>query len=214
MKVIAVLSQKGGVGKTTLATCLAVAAQADGKQAAIIDLDPQATAAAWADTRLEASGIAEPVVQSIQYVRLSPTLKAAAANGADWVIIDGAAVARDVAHAAASVADLILIPTRAALFDTISMAHTLDLARQLDKQAAVVLTHVAPRGAEAEEARQGVADLGGQMCPVTIGLRKAFSRAQTEGLTAQEFEPNGAAAREVAALYAYVDQVLGGMGHG
>ena len=44
MKVLAVLSQKGGVGKTTLATCLAVAAEQAGKEVAIIDLDPQATA--------------------------------------------------------------------------------------------------------------------------------------------------------------------------
>lgn len=44
MKVLAILSQKGGVGKTTLATCLAVAAEHAGKETAIIDLDPQATA--------------------------------------------------------------------------------------------------------------------------------------------------------------------------
>ena len=51
MKVLAVLSQKGGVGKTTLATSLAVAAETAGKSVALIDLDPQATASFWHDTR-------------------------------------------------------------------------------------------------------------------------------------------------------------------
>ncbi len=62
MKVLAILSQKGGVGKTTLATCLAVAAEQAGKEAAIIDLDPQATASFWKDVRQ----LDTPAVASIQ----------------------------------------------------------------------------------------------------------------------------------------------------
>ena len=47
MKVISLIAQKGGVGKTTLATCLAVQAVQDGKRVLINDLDPQATASFW-----------------------------------------------------------------------------------------------------------------------------------------------------------------------
>ena len=67
MKVLAILSQKGGVGKTTLATCLAVAAEQAGKETAIIDLDPQATASFWKDVRQ----LDTPAVASIQPVRLA-----------------------------------------------------------------------------------------------------------------------------------------------
>src|SRR3546814_8251236 len=72
MKVLAILSQKGGVGKTTLATCLAVAAEQAGKVAAIIDLEPQATASFWKDVRQ----LDTPAVASIQPVRLPAMLKA------------------------------------------------------------------------------------------------------------------------------------------
>ncbi|WDF71453.1 nucleotide-binding protein [Novosphingobium sp. KACC 22771] len=201
MKVIAVLSQKGGVGKTTLATCLAVAAEADGKTTAILDLDPQATASFWSDAR-EAEA---PAVSSLQAVRLGPVIAAAAKHGTDLVIIDGAAVARDVAQMAAQFADLILIPTKAAVFDTMAMTHTLDIARQLDKPVAVVLTFVSPQGQETADAIEAMGQLGAEVCPVTIGNRKAFFRAQGQGLAAQEFERSGAAAKEVAALYDYTN---------
>lgn len=201
MKVIAILSQKGGVGKTTLATCLAVAAEADGKTTAILDLDPQATASFWADER-EAE---TPAVSSLQAVRLGPVIAAAAKHGTDLVIIDGAAVARDVAHLAAQHADLVLIPTKAAVFDTMSMMHTLDVVRQLDKPVAVVLTFVSPQGQETADAKEAMGQLGVDVCEVTIGNRKAFFRAQGQGLAAQEFEPKGAAAKEIAALYNYTN---------
>jgi chromosome partitioning protein len=80
MKVLAILSQKGGVGKTTLATCLAVAAEADGKAAVVLDLDPQATATFWRDNR-EAE---TPAVSSLQASRLAVTLQAAAKGGQIW----------------------------------------------------------------------------------------------------------------------------------
>lgn len=203
MKVIAILSQKGGVGKTTLATCLAVAAEADGKVVAVLDLDPQATASFWSDERASQHELDSPVVTSLQAVRLKPVIAAARKAGTDVVIIDGAAVARDVAHEAASYADLVLIPTKAAVFDTMSMTHTLDVVRQLDKPAAVVLTFASPQGQEKADTEQTVGLLGAEFCPVTIGNRKAFFRAQSTGLAVQEYEPKGAAAQEIAALYTY-----------
>jgi chromosome partitioning protein len=200
MKVLAVLSQKGGVGKTTLATCLAVAAEQDGKQAAIFDLDPQATASFWNDTR-EAE---TPAVVSIQAVRLPAMLKAAAEAGTDLAIIDGAAVARDVTFEAAKNADFVLIPTRSAVFDTMSMLHTIDLVRQQKKPFAVVLTFTPPAGHETEDAIEAAKEIGAPICPVLIGSRKAFFRAQSQGQAVQEYEPQGKAAEEVTGLYSYI----------
>jgi len=104
VKVVAVISQKGGVSKTTIATALAVAAGLDGKNAAVFDLDPQGSAAFWKDTRqLEA-----PAVISVQPVRLAHMLKAARDAGTDLVILDAPPVAKDIAFQAAEHADFIL----------------------------------------------------------------------------------------------------------
>ena len=106
MKVIAVIAQKGGAGKTTLSIATAVAAVADGLSAAVVDLDPQATAANWSDRRKAES----PVVISAQAARLPRILDAAADQGADLVIIDTAPRAEQGSLAAAKAADLVLVP--------------------------------------------------------------------------------------------------------
>ena len=126
MKVLSILSQKGGVGKTTLATCLVVEAQNDGKSVAIVDLDPQATATFWRDVRRKDA----PAVTSIQPVRLRAVIAAAKEAGTDLVIIDSAAVQREIAYEAAAQSDFVLIPTKPAVFDTMSMTQTQDAVRQ------------------------------------------------------------------------------------
>jgi len=200
MKVLAILSQKGGVGKTTLATCLAVAAEAEGKKSAIFDLDPQATASFWLDVRNNDV----PAVISIQAVRLQAMLKAAEEAGTELAIIDGAAVARDVAFEAAQAADYVLIPTKTAVFDTMSMMHTIEIVRQQDKPFSIVLTFVPPVGQETGDAISAANELNASICPVHIGNRKAFFRAQSEGKAVQEYEPNGKAAEEIEKLYNYM----------
>lgn len=199
MKVLSILSQKGGVGKTTLATCLAVAAEQDGKSSVIFDLDPQATASFWKDTR----GSLTPAVVSIQPVRIASMLKSAKEAGTNIVIIDGAAIARDVAYEAARAADFVLIPTRTAVFDTMSMLSTMEIVRQQHKPFSVVLTFVPPIGRETTDAIEAVSELNSEICPVHIGNRKAYFRAQSQGLAVQEYEPGGKAGDEVKKLYSY-----------
>jgi chromosome partitioning protein len=208
MKTLAILSQKGGVGKTTLATCLAVAAEADGKKVAIFDLDPQATASFWLDVRKSD----HPAVVSIQTIRLKAVLNAASEAGTDLAIIDGAAVARDVAFEASLVADYVLIPTKTAVFDTMSMIHTINIVKQQNKPFSIVLTFVPPSGQETNDAVTAVSELNANICPVQIGNRKAYFRAQSEGKAVQEFEPNGKAADEIQRLYAYTCIKLYGEG--
>ena len=78
MLTVALVSQKGGSGKTTLAINLAVAAELAGHPAAVIDLDPQASAAAWGDSRETET----PVVVSAQAARLADVLDTAREHGA------------------------------------------------------------------------------------------------------------------------------------
>ena len=201
MQVISLIAQKGGVGKTTLATCLAVQAVEQDKQVLVIDLDPQATASFWSDTRGKPD---DPAVMSIQPVRLPAVLKAASDAGTDMVIIDGAAVSKEVAYSAAEVSDLVLVPFKAAVFDINSVALTVQTIKQVGSRYALVLTFVPPQGKETDEAKDIAAQLGSNFCPVLIGNRKAFFRAQSSGLAVQEFEPDGKAAEEIKALYNYV----------
>lgn len=205
MKVVSLIAQKGGVGKTTLATCLAVQAIQDGKRVLVVDLDPQATASFWSDVRKKPD---DPAVMSIQPVRLPAVLKAAEDAGTDMVIIDGAAVSKEVAYSAAEVADLVLVPFKAAVFDINSVAQTVQTVKQVGADFALVLTFVPPQGKETDEAKGIAAQLGSNFCPVLIGNRKAFFRAQSSGQAVQEFEPDGKAADEIRALYSYVADEL------
>src|SRR5512144_1574517 len=130
MKVVSLVSQKGGVGKTTLATALAVAAHGDGKQVFLVDLDPQASASFWMDTR-EDDGLA---ITAIPASRLGHVLEAAkGAAGADIAIIDTPPFAKDIAFEAAEHADLVLIPTRPAILDVMAMRRTIDLIKVFTK---------------------------------------------------------------------------------
>ena len=130
MKTVAIISQKGGAGKTTLAVHLATAAALASHSAAIVDLDPQGTAASWGDRRRAES----PEVVSGQAARLGVLIDAALTNGADLLILDTAPNADQTALRAAQSADLVLIPCRAATFDLDAIQATLTLG-QLAQQA-------------------------------------------------------------------------------
>lgn len=199
MKVVGVISQKGGVGKTTLATALAVAAERRGRTAAVFDLDPQASAAFWKDTR---QGDV-PAVVAVPSARLQHMLRAAADSGCDLAIIDAPPFAKDIAFEAAQHAHFILIPTRPAVLDVMAMTKTLELVRHYTKPAAVVLTFCPPQGREVADTEEAVRQMGAALCPVRVHNRVAYSRAQQTGLTAEELEPDGRAAEEIRKLYEF-----------
>ena len=199
MKILSIITQKGGAGKTTVATALAVAAELDGQHVAIFDLDPQATACFWSDVREALT----PAVKDCSVARLSNYLDAAREAGCDLAIIDCPAVHRDIAHDAAALSDFILIPSRADVFDIRSMTKTIEVIRSVNKPHAVVLNFCPPSGAEVPAAREGVIQIGAELCPVELHQLKAFARAQQTGQTAQEITPTSAAAEQIINLYGY-----------
>ena len=110
MKTVAIISQKGGSGKSTLALHLAVASSQE-RDTAVIDLDPQASAASWADRREAGT----PPVLSAHSSRLPFVMKEveqAEGPQGSLVILDTAPHADRVALDAAKAADLVLIPAR------------------------------------------------------------------------------------------------------
>jgi len=200
MKTVAILSQKGGAGKTTLALHLAVAAEIEGKASALIDLDPQASATGWKDSREQPT----PAVVSAQAVRLPQVLQAAKEAGAKLAIIDTAPLSENSALAAARAADFILIPCRPAILDLRAISLSIDIARLANKSATIVLNCIPPRGSLAQEATNAIKVYDVSICPITIVQRVAYMNSLTLGQTVQEYEPNGKAAEEIKQLYTWL----------
>jgi chromosome partitioning protein len=206
MDVVAVIAQKGGTGKTTLCLSLAVAAQQAGKNVAIVDLDPQATAANWADRRGTDN---PPLVVSAQPARLAHVLKTAEDGGIDLVVIDTPPRAEQAAIAAAKAAQLVLIPCRPAVFDLDTVSTTLELLKVSGvAPMAAVLNGVPAVGGEAEQAADVLKDLGLAVCPARLGYRKAFTHAGALGKGAQEFDPSGKAADEIKQVYEFMCKLI------
>jgi chromosome partitioning protein len=201
MFTVAILSQKGGTGKTTLALHLAVAAEKAGQLAAVVDLDPQASAAGWKDSRRAET----PVVVSIPSTRLPQALEAARLGGAELAIIDSAPHSGEVALAAAEAADLVLIPCRAGILDLRAIGATARIVKLAGRRAFVVLNAMPPRAPNVlADARAAVAVHGLDVSPVSLQQRAAFAHSLTAGQTVHEYEPEGKASEEVTQLYAWL----------
>jgi len=205
MRTVAILSQKGGTGKTTISVHLAVAAQQAGKAAVVIDLDPQASSAGWKDSRTGE----EPVVVSAPATRLPQALQAARSGGADLAIIDTAPHSGDVALAAAEAADLVLIPCRPGILDLRAIGTTARAVKLAGKPAFVVLNTVPPRAIHMlADARAAVAVHGLDVAPIALQQRAAYAHSLTTGQTAQEYERGGKAAEEIGSLYSWLTGII------
>lgn len=201
MKTIAVISQKGGAGKTTLSVHLAVAAHLAGYGSAIFDLDPQATAEMWGGWRKDAP----PEVIAAKAATLRRGLDKARGAGGEVILLDTPGAAAAEALSAAEAADLILIPCRPRSFDLGAIIQTAALARSTGKPAYLVFNATTTRpGPIRAEAREIADSLKLSVAPVRLAERAAFHKATEEGRTAQELEPAGKAAAEVAALWEWV----------
>ncbi len=198
MKKIALIAQKGGVGKTTIAVNLAVAA---GLKTALFDLDPQESAVIWADRRKSAS----PHVEFLTERRLPEALKAAEQGKFDLVIIDTPPAAGPQAFTAAQAADLILIPCRPSLVDLDAIRRTAQLVKSAGIPAFVVF-NAAPHSATTllEDARAIVVGAGLTPTSVVLRERSAYRASWPLGKTVVETEPKSKAAKEMAELKDWV----------
>ena len=200
MKTVAILSRKGGTGKTTIATNLAIAAEKAGHTTALIDLDPQSSAAKWADNRAKDT----PAVISTHSERLPNILKLAADNGATLAILDTAPHTEASALDAARAAEMVVIPCKPALIDLQSIGSTIDVIRLAKVAARIVFNSVPSRGDLTGQAREAMSIYDAPCSPCELGHRIAFVHAYNAGLAVQEYEPNGKASNEIQALYTYL----------
>jgi chromosome partitioning protein len=198
METLAIISQKGGSGKTTLTVHLAVCAAMHQHKTALIDIDPQGSAYDWNESR-EAGRKFDAV--KADAAQLSGLLQKAEAAGIDVAIIDTAPHTDKEAAAAAALADFVLIPCRPARFDLKAIASTLATLQTVKTPRAVVI-NAAPHGFRlADEARTALAQLGVTVLPDTVHQFAALSHAVIDGRSVHEYDPDGQAASEIEKLY-------------
>ncbi|MEO1308717.1 MAG: ParA family protein [Pseudomonadota bacterium] len=220
MQILSVTSQKGGVGKTTLAMNLAVAAASTGMPTIVFDVDPQTSAADYYDVRLEHGHPNQPKVVSLQPKRLPQELKAAIDDGYELAIIDTPPAIDISAVHIAQAGDLVLIPVQPSAVDLRAIRASTEIALAAKRPGFVVLNKVDPPRmdkstgvlkeiANTVEARALIeVTFNFPVAPVALAMRKAFVFAGATGQGVVEFDPDSKAADEVLSLWQWVKAAL------
>ena len=190
MKVVAVLNQKGGSGKTTIATHLARAFQLDGKDILLVDSDPQGSARDWAAVRED-----QPVpVIGIDRPTIERDLKSVAQK--DLVVIDGAPQAAELAVSAIKAADFILIPVQPSPYDIWATADLVELIKTRievtdGRLAAAFVVSRAIKGTKiGAEVTDALLGYGLPVLEARITQRVSFPSTAAEGSTVLDADPN------------------------
>lgn len=216
--VVSLTGQKGGVGKSTLATCLAWEAKERGQRVLLVDADPQATSRTWADVGQEA-GQAMPTVVAMGATMHKPEQLPRVASAFDLVVIDCPPRAGDVQRSALMVSTLALLPCGPSAADAWALASSLELVREAqilrpELVAAVLLTRKQPRTALGQSARPVLADSGLPVLQSELGYRVAYQEAMAAGVGVTTYAPSSEAAAEVRALFEEVIRLGGFDGKG
>lgn len=202
MRVIVIASQKGGVGKTTLAAHLAVEAEAQGvSPVALIDMDPQGSLSAWWNSREAES----PLFIQADLGNLAAQLRKLEAAGMALVVIDTPPALTEAIRSVVAVADLVVVPARPSPHDLRAVAGTVDLIEGLSKPMVFVVNSATARAKITGDAAVALSQHG-RVAPTTVHHRNDFASSMIDGRTVRELEPEGKSAKEIAELFVYVNK--------
>jgi len=207
--IVAVVNQKGGAGKTTIALNLAAALAEKGDRILLIDADPQQTAQDWAAVReappsFQIVGMSKPILH-----RDLPKLAA----DYDHVIIDGAPRNYEVARSAIGAADLVLIPVQPSGTDFWASRETVKLAQEMHsfketQKSVFMVSRRINRTSLSESVAEALADFGLPILKAATSQRVAYAEAMTAGMTVIESQPKGQAADEIRALAVEIGEIM------
>lgn len=206
MRIITLVTQKGGTGKTTLAASLAVAAQEAGEKVLALDLDPQGSLATWGDLR-EADLPHVERVSANKVAELLPMLASVKDQGFTLIILDTAGADNPTTHIAMQAADLCLVPIRPTRIDGNAVLPTAQALQRLEKPFAFVLTQCAPqpKNARSADMAAGLKTLG-VLAEPNISLRADHQDAYAAGQGVTEYASDGKAAQELRALWQWTSK--------
>jgi chromosome partitioning protein len=206
--IVALLNQKGGVGKTTLALHLAGAWARQGCRVTVIDADPQGSALDWSEQRAKEGrprlfGVLGSARDTLH--REAPEI----ARGVDHVVIDGPPRIAGLMRSALLAADLVLIPAQPSPFDGWASGEILNLIREArifrpELAARFVLNRCAARTIITRETGDALAEHDPPVLAARIGQRVAFADAARTGQLVFEVGSGHAAAREITTLAAEI----------
>lgn len=209
MLTIAVLQQKGGSGKTTLAINLAAAAHLEGKRALIVDMDRQASAFDWSAARKDGSPLDGLAVVKADRAMALPRFTEMS-RGYDVVVLDGPPRLGDITQSAAVAADVAVLPIQPGPFDFWAVAETLeslDLADSIREQLGrgpvrrvFVLNRVSANTRLGREAEEELRKSGGELGGI-IRQRVAFPDASSRGESVLTLRGDGGAAEDIQRLW-------------
>ena len=202
MKTLVIASQKGGVGKTTLATHLGVMSEVQGfGPVALLDIDPQASLAKWWDKRQAPT----PLFAASSVENLQGNLTALANAGMKLCIVDTPPAVTITISAVIALADLVLIPTRPSPLDLEAVGATISLAEAAKKKIVFVVNGAANRARITGDAAVALSQYG-TVAPVTVYQRTDFASSMVDGRTAQEIDPASKSADEMRKLCIYLHE--------
>lgn len=206
MRVISVVNQKGGVGKSTLAINLATVAEAKGERVLLIDLDPQGSAVLWGQTR----GTNRPLVAAAQPERLAVIINAASEFGTTLVLIDAPSRLDPIALAAIRGADMIVCPTMVDLINLAPLRETVTLINSAEKLEATVavINNADPTSKRVEAAREELARLGLTVARTALTSSGQFATAYDRGKGVIELG-QGKAPAQLQALWSDLEKFAG-----
>src|SRR6201989_710101 len=200
MRVLALASQKGGSGKTTLSGHLAVQAQMSGAgPVCLIDIDPQGSLADWWNER-EAD---MPAFAQTTVARLAADLEVLRQQGFRLAVVDTPPAITMAIQSVLSVAELIVIPPRPSPHDLRAVGATVDLCDRAGKPLIFVVNAATPKAKITYEAAVALSQHG-TVAPITVHHRTDFASSMIDGRTVMDLDPNCKSAKEIEALWVYI----------
>jgi chromosome partitioning protein len=209
--IIAVVNQKGGCGKTTIATNLAALFAEDGREVLLVDADPeQRSAMNWCADRPEhLPKIHSSILPARNLRKDAETLR----QKWEVVVIDGGARVTEHAHAAVAAADWLIIPVKPSKVDLDATAVFLDvvqgdMAKRDDLSGGVLLNQLQAGTAIAEAAQQQIAEWDFPVFKSSLHSYVAFTEALWQGQSVGEYQPSSKAAADMAAFFKEFKRVM------